>query len=84
MNTTAGTNTNPTANALAVIVLNVRTLVDGASIQTWDDAMTADEVDDKHQQIMGAIARIARINGNNIIEIDDLVRSLREEAVSDR
>jgi hypothetical protein len=77
MNTTPGTNTNPTANALALILRHVSELVAAASFQSGDEAMPSDEVDALHSLILGAIAQIARSNGNSLSDIDAIASVTR-------
>jgi len=66
MNTQPGTNTNPTATALAVIAVNVRELVNA---NNSDKAMSAAEVDNRYNQILQSIAEIAERNGNSLGDI---------------
>jgi hypothetical protein len=70
MNTTPGTNTNPTAVALAEIALNSR------SIYLSD----CDDGGERYQAILDAVAVIARRNGNDLEEILRLSNEMMEEA----
>jgi hypothetical protein len=66
MNTQPGTNTNPTATALAVIAVNVRKLVDANNSV---EGMSGAELNDTYNQIMQSIAEIAERNGNSLGDI---------------
>lgn len=69
MNTASGTNTNPTAVALADIASNARSLY----ISDCADERSANG-GDRYQAILDAVATIARRNGNDLEDILRLTR----------
>ena len=72
MNTTEGANTNPTANALATITDNARSLY----ISDCADERSANG-GDRYQAILDAVALIARRNGNDLEDILKLSNEIR-------
>lgn len=68
MNTTPGTNTNPTAIALADIVRNAETMYNAARCA----APSTQPERDAYRALMAAVRRIADRNGNDFGEIIEL------------